>query len=208
MLNFFKRGEEKKANPKAFIFIGRSGCGKGTQVELFKEELKKRSSAEILHVETGAFFREFLKSNGYTQDLTREVVDNGGLMPAGMAINLWINYLIRNFTGKENLLFDGCPRKLPEAELLDGMLKFYKIPDYTVIYINASREWCTERLLARGRKDDTKEGIDSRMTWFETDVVPCINFFKSDKDCKVFDINGEQTIEEVHQEIRRAVFGL
>lgn len=206
MLNIFKKKEEKKSEPTAFIFIGRSGCGKGTQVDLFKKSLEEKEGVKILHVETGAFFREFLKGGLYTQVLTKRVVESGGLMPAGMAIGLWLDYLINNFSGTESLLFDGAPRKLTEAELLDEMLKFYKIPNYKVIHINASRKWCTDRLLARGRKDDTTEGIGKRMDWFEKDVMPCIDFFNKDKDCQVFDINGEQTIEQVHNEIMKKVF--
>ncbi|MFA6227286.1 MAG: nucleoside monophosphate kinase [Candidatus Paceibacterota bacterium] len=207
MLNIFKNKEDKKAEPMAFIFIGRSGCGKGTQVELFKKSLGERTGSKILHIETGAFFREFIKGDSYTQSLSKKVVESGGLMPGAMALDLWVNYLVKNFSGKENLLFDGAPRIVYEAELLDAMLKFYGIPNYKVIYINTSRKWCTDRLTARGRKDDTAEGIDKRMSWFEKDVLPCIDFFNKDKDCQVFDINGEQTIEAVHKELIEKVLG-
>ena len=207
MFKIFKKDSSEKAESMAFIFIGRSGCWKGTQVELFKKELEGKSGAKILHIETGAFFREFLKNdNSYTQKLSKQIIETGGLMPAAMPVGLWVNYLVKNFTGKENLIFDGCPRKFAEAELLDGMLKFYGIPNYKVIHINTSKKWCVDRLTARGRKDDTVEGIEKRMTWFEKDVMPCIDFFNNDKDCQVIDINGEQTIEDVHTEIMKKAF--
>ncbi|HPS65294.1 MAG TPA: nucleoside monophosphate kinase [Ignavibacteria bacterium] len=153
--------------PTAYIFIGRSGCGKGTQVELFKKVLAENSEAKILHIETGSFFREFIKGDLYTQKLSKSIVETGGLMPESLVTGLWINYLINNYTGKENLIFDGAPRKLQEAVLLDGTLKFYGIKCYRVIHINTSKEWCTARLLARGRKDDTKEGIEKRNIRYE-----------------------------------------
>jgi adenylate kinase family enzyme len=207
MFNFFKKPQMFVTEPQAFIFIGRSGSGKGTQAELFKKTIEEKTRAKTLHVETGAFFREFIKKSLYTELLARKVIESGGLMPEAMAIHMWVSYLVDNFTGKENLIFDGAPRKLLEAELLDGVLKFYNIKNYKVIYINVSHDWSKERLMARGRKDDTNEGIEKRLEWFDKDVMPSINFFKANADCTFVDINGEQTIEEVHKEIINKVFG-
>jgi len=206
MFNIFKKSTKPTTEPTAYVFIGRSGAGKGTQVELFMEEFARQSSNKLLHVETGNLLREFIKGPLYIQKRAKEVLDIGGLMPESVAIDMWMNYLITNFTGKESLIFDGTPRKLVEAHLLDDALKFFKIPKYKVIYINATPEGCTERLLGRQRSDDTKDAIAKRMEWFDREVLPCIEFFKQDKDCVVLDINGEQTIEKVHADIMKAVF--
>lgn len=192
---------------KTFIIIGRSGCGKGTQVELLKKKLSlDDKDRKILHIETGALFRQLLKTESYTQKLTKEIVETGGLMPEVMAISLWSNYMMQNYTGEENLIFDGCPRKVVEAELLDSILKFYKASSPTIIYVNVSRKWAEDRLTARGRKDDSPEGIESRMNWFDKEVAPVIDFFRNDPTYRFIDVNGEQTIEEVHQEILDKVF--
>jgi adenylate kinase family enzyme len=206
MFNIFKKENAEKVEPMAFVFIGRSGCGKGTQVELLKEELKNRYGLNILHLETGSFFREFIKGNSYTQVLSKKTVDSGGLMPGALAMGLWVNYLAKHFTGKENLFFDGAPRKLQEAELLDGVLNFYGIKRYKVVYMNVGKKWSHDRLLARGRKDDTEEGIEKRMAWFDKDVIPCVEYFRNNQNCDFLDINGEQTIEEVRTEINKKVF--
>ena len=200
MSNIFKSDDAT-----AYIFIGRSGCGKGTQSELFKKKIED-GRRKILHVETGAFFREFIKKNQYTEVLAKKIVESGGLMPEAMAINMWVSYLVDNFTGKEDLIFDGAPRKLLEAELLDGVLKFYNIKNYKVIYINVSHDWSKARLLERGRKDDTEDGIEKRLEWFDKDVVPSVDFFRSNKNCEFIDVNGEQTIEQVHKELIKKVF--
>lgn len=204
MFNIFKK--ENKKESEAYIFIGRSGSGKGTQAELLIKYIEKKNKRKILHVETGAFFREFIKKSLYTEVLARKVVESGGLMPEAIAIHMWVDYLVANFTGKEDLVFDGAPRKLMEAELLDGVLEFYNIKKYKVIHINTSKEWCIERLLARGRKDDTKEGIEKRMDWYDTDVMPSVHFFEKNDKSDFIDVNGEQTIEEVHKELIKKVF--
>ncbi|MFA6430709.1 MAG: nucleoside monophosphate kinase [Candidatus Paceibacterota bacterium] len=208
MLNIFKKEEAKESSPVACIFIGRSGCGKGTQVNLYMENLSKINNEKILHIETGSLLRNLVKESSYTAEKTKEIIETGALMPESIVIGLWVGYLINNFTGKENLVFDGAPRRLHEAEILNDTLKFYNIPKYKVVYINVSREWATARLLARGRKDDTKEGIDKRMSWFDKDVMPCIEFFKSNNSsCELININGEQSIEEVSAEVLSKVFG-
>lgn len=187
--------------------MGRSGCGKGTQVELLKQKMTEvYEGRKILHVETGAFFRQLLKTESYIQKLTKEVVEKGGLMPEVMAIAMWSRYLLDNFTGEENLLFDGCPRKIQEAELLNSALKFFKVPKPTIIYMNVTREWATQRLTARGRKDDTPEGINSRMDWFDKDVMPVIEAYRNDQSYDFVEIDGEKSIEDVQKELNSKVF--
>jgi len=70
-----------------------------------------------------------------------------------------------------------------------------------VIIINVSRDWAIKLLLARGRHDDNEEDINSRLDWYETNVVPAINFFKEHTDYKILEVDGEATIEEVHKRI-------
>ena len=196
----------KKVNPEVCIFMGKSGCGKGTQVELYKSKLEEISGLKTLHIETGSLLRDMAKGDSYSAQMVKSVMSAGGLMPESIVICLWTNYLINNFSGKENLVFDGTSRRLFEAEILDRTLKFYDIPKYKVVYINVSNEWATERLLGRGRKDDTREVIESRLSWFDKDTIPSVNFFKNNKNCDFIDVNGEQTIEQVHDELMKKVF--
>ena len=200
MISIFKKEEKTTREPEAFIFIGRSGAGKGTQAELLKEYLKK-CDCTILHIETGALLRELIKGQSYTEGLIRKTVNEGGLVPEPVAVNMWFSYLKETFTGKEDLLFDGSPRKIMEARLLDGMLTFYGFKHYKVIYLDVPTHESTKRLTTRGRKDDTTSGIENRMKWFESEVLPCVEFFKTCDNAQLLDINGHQSIEAVHAEI-------
>lgn len=190
-------------NPKAFIFIGRSGCGKGTQADLLMTHLcgMGDKSCKTLHLETGAFLREFVKGNSYTQNLCRQGMDAGTLMPESVMVFLWQDYLVENFTGAENLIFDGCPRKLHEAQLLDSAFRFYNIQKPVVFSLNVSREWSEKRLEGRARKDDSPEAIARRLEWFETEVTKTINFYKTSDYYNFIDIDGEQPIDDVQNEI-------
>jgi len=205
MKNILKN--DSKNGPVVCLFIGRSGCGKGTQVELFIKKIQEVNGLKTLKVETGSLLRELAKKPSLTAVKTKELLDNGELMPESLVIGLWSSYLIENYSGNENLVFDGLARRLTEAVILDAALRFYNILKYKVVYINVSREWGTERLLARKRKDDTEEDIKNRMDWFDTNVSASIEYFKNNKNCDFIDVNGEQTIEEVHAELVKKVFG-
>jgi len=64
---------------KTYIFIGRSGCGKGTQLELLKGYLsKKYPEIGIKSVIMGDIFREFFKKEGYVQDIARDITTKQG----------------------------------------------------------------------------------------------------------------------------------
>lgn len=188
--------------PKTFIIIGRSGSGKGTQADLLQEYIKKQDSdTEILYVESGDEFREFLKRDTFASKLANEVNTKGKLQPAFLAIWVWANFLVENLDDKEHLILDGTPRKLNEAYVLDEALSFYGRKNINVVFINVSKEWAIDRLQDRHRSDDTVEGIKKRLDWFDTEAMLAVNFYKNSEDYNFFDIDGEQSIEEVHSEI-------
>jgi adenylate kinase len=210
MLNIFKKRDlktdekEKVINtPKAFIILGRSGCGKGTQADLLIAHLRKAEGKinKTLHIESGALLRNFAKGDNYTQQKIKLALNEGILIPESIVVALWTDYLIANFTGTENLVFDGTPRKLHEAQLLDNALQFYGVERPAVLYVNVSKEWSEKRLQGRARKDDTPEAIAKRLTWFETEVTKTIDFYRNSPYYNFIDINGEQSIEDVQTEI-------
>lgn len=189
---------------QTFIFIGRSGCGKGTQAKLLVEHLKKiNPERKSLYLSSGAELREFIKGPTLSQKIAKEIYDKGGLQPEFLIVNIWAGALIRDYTGAEHLVFDGMPRKYHEAGVLDSIFDFYKLPRPTIIHLEISNEESTKRLLARKRFDDIAEEIANRQSWYETEVVPTVNFFKENKEkgYRLLVINGERTIEEIHKDI-------
>ena len=184
------------------IFIGRSGCGKGTQAELLIKYFKEKSDNPVFYLESGQKFREFISSSSYTASLSNEIMKDGKLQPAFLAIHLWAHLMIEQMDEKKHLVIDGTPRKLEEAKILDEAFKFYKRNTPTIIYVNVSRKWSIERLEARGRADDKSlEEINKRLDWFDNDVMPAVEYYRNNPDYKFCDINGEQTVEEVFKDI-------
>lgn len=186
------------------IFIGRSGCGKGTQAHLFKNRIDRHDKEKrpILYVESGQHFRQFIRGKSYSARLSNIAYEKDERQPNFLACWMWSNILIEELNEDMHLIFDGAPRSRPEAEILTTALRFYTREQSTVIHLDVSREWSEEKLLARGRQDDVSiEKIDKRLDWFDKDVVPALNFFKSDPFYRYIEINGEQSIERVHSDI-------
>lgn len=194
--------------PQTFVFIGRSGCGKGTQAKLLMEYLKENKSENpVFYLETGQTFRDLLTRGTYTSELAKAVNAKGGLQPEFLAVWAWSHLFVENLRGDEHLVIDGTPRKAREAAVLDSAMKFYGRGRPYIIHVNVSAEWSRERMLARKRADDTNDDIEERLMWFETDVVPAIDFFREKSDEYHFlELNGESSIEEVHKELISKIF--
>lgn len=154
-----------------------------------------------IHVESGNLIREFSKGKTYTEKNTKAVMEKGLLIPEAVIVSLWMGYLNDKFTGKEYLFFDGTPRKLREAQLLNDALEFYDIKKPIVVLINVSKKWSEERLMGRARKDDNLAAVKKRLAWYETEVVPTIKYYKNSSHYHCVNVNGEQSIEDVHKEV-------
>lgn len=186
------------------IFIGRSGCGKGTQADLFKNRITRLDSdkRQILYVETGDHFRKFIRGDSFSSGLSKEIYDQGGRQPDFLACLVWASMLVEELLPDMHLVFDGAPRSLPEAILLSTAMKFYQRERPVVIHLNVSRKWSEDRLLSRGRIDDSSiSKVNKRLNWFDEDTLPAIKHFRDNKLYRFIEVNGEQSIEKVHADI-------
>lgn len=196
-----------KNQPYNFTFIGRSGCGKGTQAVLLRKLFEAQSGAgSVLYKNTGTYLRELTK---HTEFLAARFLEEKILKPGEKApdfLSLWAlsNELIHGVTEDNHIIIDGSPRTTLEAEILDEMFDFFDRASVFHIWLNASAEWVRDRMTARGRSDDNSKNIERRLAYYEKYVVPAIEFYKQDKQHKFIEINGEQAIEKVHEDIVKA----
>ena len=184
-----------------YILLGRSGSGKGTQAALLKSLLEAKHGNPVMHVTTGGGFRDFIAKDSYASQLARDVNSVGGLQPEFLAVWNWSNIFINTLQGNETVILDGAPRKPFEASILHSAIAFFKYQNPIVIYLDVSESESRQHLAKRGREDDTESQVSSRLSWFETDVLPALDVYYNDPRYKVVHINGNQTIEEVHKEI-------
>src|SRR4051812_31989930 len=107
--------------PQLFVFLGRSGCGKGTQTALLSEYIKKNTSQDVFYVATGDEFRKFMQTGTYTANKVKEIVDAGNFVPSFLASMMWANVIARDFKPDTHMIVDGSPRTLAEKYILDTL---------------------------------------------------------------------------------------
>lgn len=195
-------------NPQTVIFIGRSGAGKGVQSKLLQDFFKKNTpDTPVLPLETGACFREYIKREGYTWDRARVGTKTGLRQPDFLAIWSWSQFFIDNIKEESHhIILDGISRALNEAKTLSTALHFYDRKNPIVAFLDISSSCAEERLRLRGRADDlVPESIARKQKWFEDDVVSAIDYYRNNPDYIFLEIDGEQSPEEVHQEIVKQI---
>jgi len=130
-----------KAN-KAIVMFGAPGSGKGTQaVEICKQ-------FNFVQVATGDLFRENLKNNTELGRLAKGYMEKGALVPDDVTAAMLKDRLKRGDEAAGYIL-DGFPRTLPQATMLDGILRELEIKLVAVINLQARDQTIIDRLGGR-----------------------------------------------------------
>jgi len=178
--------------PLNIIPLGRSGSGKGTQAKLLAEKFNLR------HISSGNLFRALASQDTFIGRKTHQTLKKGGLFADWFAFWLWVNELIK-LDPSQGVILDGASRRLEEAKLLDKVFTQIERPNLKVLLIDISRQEALERMIKRGRIDDTPRVIKERLDWFDKDVIPSVRYYE--KTGRLIRVNGEQSREEVFNEI-------
>ncbi len=194
---------------ETIVFIGRSGSGKGTQITLLKDYLKRTyPETELLHYESGAHFRSFIKRQGYTSELMRSVIARGDLAPDFITEWLLVDEFVKYLTEDKTLIIDGFPRTISQALTLHSAMDFYKRGLVKVIHLKVSADTVRERLLSRGRSDDAElEIIERRIAWYNANTIPVLEYLSRQSQYRVIDVDGERPVEEIHKDIVNLIEG-
>jgi adenylate kinase family enzyme len=190
---------------EAFVFVGRSGCGKGTQATLLKEQLEKEGR-RVLYVETGDIFRTFIQQDSFSGKKSFSLYETAVRQPDFLACYMWTKVLLDSYSLGTDVIFDGTPRSLSEAKVLETCFSFFEFKKVHVIHLDVSRPWSERHLISRGRSDDINmEKIARRLDWYEKDVVPALKYYKESPAVNFLQISGERSVEEVHADIKKNV---
>ena len=204
------------------IMLGRPGSGKGTQAFMLAYKLSARAFG------TGELLRGLAREKSFLGKKVDGLLAKGNLVPSWLASFVWIRELGK-VQPHEPLIFDGSPRTLGEAKMLDEVLLWYGRNKRAVFLIDISPRESLRRLknrricvgckrplfLRKGldvarqcvncggrlirRSDDTPLIIRKRLKIFEKDLTPVIKYYRSQNTLRVID--GQKDQGSVSQEI-------
>ena len=188
------------------IFIGLQGSGKGTQVANLVSLLKESDSeSDVLDLQTGRGFRALKDSDTYTARRVTEMIENGQLIPNALTYAIVVNELSEKLEENTHLTLDGFPRNVAQAEFFDELLAFYNRSSLSVVYLDTPEEVVRERMMSRGRVDDTEESINERLRLYREQTEPIISYYKNRPDTNFIRIDGSGDIDTVFTEIKKGL---
>jgi len=184
--------------PLVLVILGRQGSGKGTQAALLAERYG------VVHVSTGDMLRAAVAAGTELGLRAKAVMDAGNLVGDDIMIGIVGERLADNDIQAHGVLLDGFPRTTAQADALAEILGGAG-PDLA-INLDVPIAEVTERMLARGRDDDTEEAISRRLELYEAETAPLLAWFEERGRLTVVD--GLGTEGEVFARLSEVIDGL
>jgi len=124
------------------ILVGAQGSGKGTQAEMLSQALG------VPHVASGDLFRKAFDEKTELGLKAKPYIDRGELVPDDITVAMVLKRL-EEPDCSQGALFDGFPRTLAQAEVLDKGLQGVGKQIDLAIYLQVHREELLKRLSGR-----------------------------------------------------------
>lgn len=202
------------------VLMGAPGAGKGTQAEKLESALNYR------HISTGDVLRQEIASGSELGKQIASIINNGDLISDEMMVSILKNVV--SGTDKR-IIFDGFPRTVAQAEMLDAMLErlgrklgkaiAINLPEASVVKRLSARRQCRlpggsvrqigpdfslEDCRAQGgevfsRPDDTPEHILHRLSVYHKQTEPVVAFYRAAG--LYAEVNGDQEPQKVFEDL-------
>ena len=213
---------------KNIILLGPPGAGKGTQADLVCELLN------IPKLSTGDMLREAVASGTALGKQVSNILDSGGLVSDDIIGSL-IEDRLKMPDCVNGSLFDGVPRTLGQAQILDEMGVTFS----HVIEILVKDEVIVERMSGRRvhpssgrnyhvsfnppikdgfddvsgeeliqREDDKPKTVLKRLSVYHEQTKPLTNFYSdiaSKTALNYFSVDGTRSVQEVFEDIKESI---
>jgi adenylate kinase len=187
--------------PNIALF-GPPGAGKGTQ----SSHLVKRFN--LTYISTGEMLRREMANGSRLGKEARDIIAGGGLVSDEIIVQL-IEQTITENPQSSGFLFDGFPRTIVQAHILDGLMIELGTSLNCLINLDIPEDVSVERLLKRAenseRLDDNEAVIRNRLREYHDKTLPVLRFYQ-DKGQR-HDVDGTRSVEEVRADIVRIVQG-
>ena len=183
------------------VLFGKPGAGKGTQADFLKKKYN------LYHISTGDLFRFNITNKTSLGNLAKTYMDNGDLVPDEVTIEMLKECVESNFKS-EGFIFDGFPRTISQAKVLDEFLGKKSVSISAMISLEVDEEILIKRLIDRGkisgRTDDMNESkIRNRFREYNMKTSILQDYYK--KQNKFYGISGIGAIEEINSRLTRLI---
>ena len=172
------------------LFIGPPGAGKGTQAGRVAERLG------IPHISTGDMFRHHVSTGTELGKLVDSIMKAGEYVPDEITVEM-LRERLAEPDAADGYILDGFPRTAGQVAALDGLLGEDGLD--TVVVFEVEEDALVERLLARGRADDSEETIRNRFKVYQEQTAPLLDLY-GDRGI-VATVDGIGDIDEVTDRI-------
>ncbi|MFM7267107.1 MAG: adenylate kinase [Cyanobium sp.] len=172
------------------LFLGPPGAGKGTQAQ------RLASRDQLLHLSTGDLLRAEVQAGTPLGLEAQAVMARGELVSDALVLAIVRGRLEGHQGG---WLLDGFPRNLVQAEALDALLAELCQGIERVVLMELDDAVLIQRLLSRGREDDTEAVIRNRLVVYQEQTAPLITYYTSKGLLARLDASG--SIEAIEQRL-------
>jgi adenylate kinase len=176
------------------VILGPPGAGKGTQAELLSEALG------IPHISTGDLFRANISQGTAVGVEAKRYLDAGDLVPSEITVDM-VRARVAEPDAAKGFILDGFPRSTEQADALTEILRSLDASLDAVLSFVVDADVVVERMLARGRADDTEDVIRNRMAVYTSETAPLLEYYGS--QVKTIDAVGD--VHGVHQRVLSAL---
>ncbi|MBN2669291.1 MAG: adenylate kinase [Bacteroidales bacterium] len=155
--------------------FGPPGAGKGTQSKKLLEKYN------LAYISTGDMLREEIAEGTKLGLMAKDIISKGGLVSDEIIVQI-IENKIKTNTDVNGFLFDGFPRTVVQAYILEGLLTKLNTSLSCMLSLEVPKDELKQRLLDRGktsgRTDDTEDVINNRLKEYDLKTAPVADFYK------------------------------
>lgn len=172
------------------LFIGPPGAGKGTQAQRVAERLG------IPHVSTGEMFRHHVANGSELGMKVEAIMAAGDYVPDEITVAM-LEQRIGEPEAAGGYILDGFPRTVAQVRSLDDLIGEDGLDKVVVFEVDETE--LVERMLSRGRADDSSETIRKRFEVYMAETRPLLDIY-DDRGITV-SVDGLGEMDEVTDRI-------
>jgi adenylate kinase len=176
------------------LFVGPPGAGKGTQAARVAERLG------IPHISTGDMFRHHVSTGTELGLRVDSIMKAGDYVPDEITVEM-LGERISEPDAADGFILDGFPRTAGQVEALDALISSDGLD--AVVVFEVDEDELVERMMGRGRPDDTEDAIRNRFKIYQEQTEPLLDIY-GERGLLVH-IDGIGEIDEVTNRILSAL---